>query len=137
MTDSVLTSLLARRTELAKEAKAADAALRQLLANIGHLDAAIAIYDPAKRPRKVQFSRAQRTDVSRTALGILRQATAPMTLRDLTLAVMAQQGHDSQDRKLVASRLTRVRNALYRQRSNGAVRSLPGLGQAVLWEVAK
>jgi hypothetical protein len=60
-----------------------------------------------------------------------------MTLRDLTLAVMAQQGHDSQDRKLVASRLTRVRNALYRQRSNGAVRSLPGLGQAVLWEVAK
>jgi hypothetical protein len=137
MTASVLTGLLARRTELAKEAKAADAALRQLLANIGHLDAAIAIYDPSKRPRKVQFTRAQRTDVSRTALGILRQAAAPMTLRDLTLAVMVQQGHDPQDRKLVASRLNRVRNALYRQKGNGAVRSLPGPGTCALWEVTR
>jgi hypothetical protein len=136
MTDLVLAGLSKRRSELLAEAKAADATLRRVLTDIEHIDSAMRLCDPAYRPRKVIVSRAEFVDVSRTALGILRQATAPMTARDITYGVMAKQGGDPTDTKAVRSMIERVRVALLRQRKNGTLRSEQGPGQLVLWEVA-
>ena len=136
MTDPVLSVLTKRRAELVAEAQATDAALRRILADIDHMDGAIRLCDPAYRPRKVHLNRAEFVDVSRTALGILRQATEPMTLRDITYGIMAKQGADQGDTKAVRSMLERVRRLVPASRANGALRSLPGPGQLVLWEVA-
>jgi hypothetical protein len=135
MTDRVVASLAIRRLELVAEAKAADAALRRILSDIEHLDGAMRLCDPAYRPRKVHLSRAAYVDASRTALGILRQATTLMTLRDITDGVMAKQDMDQADAKAVQAMMEKVRVALGRQRANGTLRSLPGPGQLVLWEV--
>ena len=97
MTDYVLDGLAKRRAELIADAKAADATLRRLLDDIAHIDGAIRIYDPTYRPRKVRLTRAQYVGTMRTALTILRSATAPMTLRDITLRVIAEQGRDQGD----------------------------------------
>lgn len=137
MDDMVLTALTQRRAELIVEAKAAEAAKRRLLADIEHIDGAIRTYNAAYRPRKVEISRGKRVELARGALGILREATAPMTLRELAAAILARAGHDPRDSKLVASRMNRLRTALNRQRANGAVRSLTGDGQLLLWEVTK
>jgi hypothetical protein len=136
MTDPTMTGLAKRRAELTAEAHATDAALRRILTDIEHLDRAMLLCDPAYRPRKVIVSRAEFVDVSRTALGILRQATAPMTTRDITYAFMAKSGMDQADAKVVRSTIERVRLALLRQRKNGTLRSEQGPGLMVLWEVA-
>jgi hypothetical protein len=136
MTDPTMTGLAKRRAELTAEAHATDAALRRILTDIEHLDRAMRLCDPAYRPHKVIVSRAEFVDVSRTALGILRQAEAPMTARDITYGVMAKQGGDATDAKTVRSMIERVRVALLRQRKNGTLRSEQGPGQLVLWEVA-
>ncbi len=136
MTDIVLASLTKRRAEMVAEAKTVDASLRRILNDIDHLDGAIRTYDAAYKAPKTNLSRAKRVEVSRIALNILRQAGAPMTLRDVTMAVMAQQGHDTSDAKKVQQRQDKVRAVLLRQRKNGALRPMPGVGQLVLWEVA-
>ncbi|WP_158933223.1 hypothetical protein [Acidisphaera sp. S103] len=125
MTDPVLSALTKRRAELVAEAQAADANLRRALSDIEHLDEDIRICDPAYRPRKVQLTRAEIVDVSRSALGILRKATAPMTLRDITYGVMAANGLDQIDAQHVRVMIERVRQALYRQRMNGSADSNP------------
>ena len=136
MTDPVLASLAKRRTELIADAQVADAKLRQLLSDIQHVDGAIRTYDPEYRPQKVRLSRAKHVALSRLALGILRQAPAPMTLRDITLRIMALQDENREDAKLVRYRIEKVRVALLRQRNNGTLRSVEGPRQLVLWEVA-
>jgi hypothetical protein len=122
---------------LVAEAKAADATLRRSLADIEHIDGAIRAYDPSQRPRKVQLTRAAQVDTSRSVLTILRNATAPMTLRDITYGVMAKQGADLTDAKMVRTRLERVRVVLLRHKKAGTLRSSDGPGRVVLWEVAR
>ena len=136
MTDYVLDGLAKRRAELIADAKAADATLRRLLDDIAHIDGAIRIYDPTYRPRKVRLTRAQYVGTMRTALTILRSATAPMTLRDITLRVIAEQGRDQGDAKLVREMIERVRTALLRQRRNGVVIAEQESGQPQVWRVA-
>jgi hypothetical protein len=82
MADQVSAELVKRRAELANEAKAADATLTRLLADIEHIDGAIRVYDPAYLAKKVQFTRAPRADLTKGALDVLRQAAAPMSLRE-------------------------------------------------------
>lgn len=136
MTDVVLSSLIKRRAEVAAEAKALDATLRRLLNDIEHLDGAIRTYDPAYRAPKLRLTRAHRVAMSRTALAILRQAKAPMSVRDIALAVMEAHGKDRTDGKLVKAVTERVRWALIRQRKIGVLRTVQGEGNAGLWEVA-
>lgn len=137
MTDIILTGLVKRRADLLKEAKCVEAGLRRLLTDIEHVDGAIRTYDPAYRPRKVVLRRAKRVDLVRTALDVLRQAKAPMTVREVTMAVMSRTGRDAADKKLIGKMIERVRVALLRQGKAGVVRSEQGPGQFVLWEVAR
>jgi hypothetical protein len=66
-------------------------------------------------------------------LGVLRQATGPLTVRDIALRVMEKQGKDQKNAKAVRAT---INAALLHQRKNGTLRSAPGPGQLVLWEVA-
>ena len=73
-----------------REAQAADANLRQLLADIEHMDGGTRVCDPVHLPRAVALNRAARVEVSRAALDVLRRARSPVTLRDIAYAFIAK-----------------------------------------------
>ena len=135
--EHVVSGLVKRRAELVTEAKAAEVTLERLLADIDHIDGALRVYDPAYRPSRVGISRAKRTDLARTGLDVLRQAAAPMSLREVTLAIMARHGKESPDSRAVEAQMNKVRSALLGQMKNGTVRRSQGPGQFVLWEVIR
>ena len=72
-----------------------------------------------------------------TVLSILRQATEPMTSRDVALELLITRALDKSDLKLLRLMTKRVEVALRTQRENGTVQASQGPGQFVLWEVAR
>ncbi len=135
MTDPVLASLTTRRAELVAEAKKAEATLNRLLEDIDHIDGAIRLYDPAYRRPKLVLRRAEHGSMVRAALSVLRQASEPLTLRNVTLGVMVELGLDTKNHNLVSANVEKVRSLLVRQMKAGVARTMNGDGPAVLWEV--
>ncbi len=142
MTDYVLTGLTKRRAELTGEADALRARLAQIGTDLGHLDAVICQFDPdydlaSIRPKRQRGPDvAGRGEMSRFILGVLREATEPVTTQEVTRRLMTERGQDMGDRRLVVQTTKRVGMALSRQKANGAVLGEQGPGQAVLWQVA-
>ena len=143
MTDYVLAGLTKRRAELSGEADALHARLALIATDIGHLDAVIRQFDPdydlaSIRPKRLRSpDTVGRGERSRALLTVLRDAAEPITTADIVRQLMAKQGQDAGDRRLLAQITKRVGMALSRQKANGAVRTVEGQGQFVLWEVAR
>ncbi len=141
MIDHVLAGLTKRRAELTGEADTLKARLAQIGTDLGHLDAVICQFDPdynlasirPKRPRGPDV--AGRGEMSRFILGVLRDATEPVTTQEVARRLMTERGQDMEDRRLVAQSMKRVGMALNRQKGNGAVRAIQRPGTATLWEV--
>jgi hypothetical protein len=133
MTTSILTDLKRRRESLQGKMSAAEAIVNGLREDIEHIDGVICAY--GERP--VPAARTKRVEASRAALGILRVAAEPMTLRALALAVIAATGGNGEDGRAVAVRMDKLRTVLNRQAKNGVVRKVAGPGQFVLWEVVQ
>jgi hypothetical protein len=143
MTDYVLTGLVKKRAEISGEIERTHDRLRQLLADLEHLDATIIQFDPgyqveaikpkAFRPPKDWANRGQMT---RIVLSILRQAAEPLTTRDIALELLVSRALDKDDQRLLRLMTKRVGVALRLQRDKGAVRSEQGPGQYQLWEIA-
>jgi hypothetical protein len=144
MTDYVLTGLVKRRAELTGEIEAIHERLKGLLAALESLDATILQFDPmhrveAIRPRAVRPPKnwSNRGQMSRIVLSILRQATEPMTTRDIALELLVARAMDKEDQKLFRLMTKRVGVALRTQRDNAVLVSTQGPGRFVLWEVAR
>jgi len=143
MTDYVLAGLTKRRAELTGEADTLKARLAQIGTDLGHLDAVIRQFDPdcdlgsirPKRPRGPDVARPG--EMSRFVLSVLREAARPMPTPDITARFMAQKGMDGQDRKLAERITKRIVSTLRHQRQKGTVRSQPGPGRVLLWEIAR
>ena len=97
MTAHIIAAVTKRSADLMADAKAAEPKLSQLISDIEHVDGAMRTYDPTYRPHKVKLSRARRVGISRITLNTLRQAKAPMNVRDITLRVMAAGGENQAD----------------------------------------
>ena len=144
MTDYVLTGLVKRRANIAGEIERTHDQLRQLLADLEHIDATILQFDPshqveaikpkAFRPPKDWANRGQ---MSRIILSILRQAAEPLTTRDIALELLVSRALDKDDQRLLRLMTKRVGVALRMQRDKGAVRSDQGPGQYQIWEIAR
>jgi hypothetical protein len=144
MTDYVLTGLVKRRAEITGDIESLHVRLKGLLTALEALDATILQFDPqhrveAIRPRALRppSDWSNRGQMPRMVLSLLRQATQPMTTRDLAMEMLVARALDQDDQKLFRLMTKRVGVALCTQRDNGTVRSLPGPGQFVLWEVAR
>ncbi len=143
MTDYVLAGLTKRRAELTGEADALRARLVQIGTDLDHLDAVIRQFDPdyalgsirAKRPRGPDTARPG--EMSRFVLGVLREATEPMLTTDVAARFMAQKGMDGQNRKLAERIMKRIVSTLRHQGKKGTVRSQPGPGRVLLWEISR
>lgn len=144
MTDYVLTGLIKRRAELTGEIESTHERLRKMVDDLENLDATIRQFSPdfqvetirpkAFRPPKDWANRGQ---MSRIILSILRQASEPLTTRDIAVELLVTRALDQSDLRLLKVMTKRVGVALRGQRDNGAVRSEQGPGQFVLWQVAR
>ena len=85
------------------------------------------------RPRNAAF----RGEVSRIVFASLHQATGPLTSHDIAQHVMAERGPNASDKRLVRLVGKRVGACLRHQREKGLVRSRPGPGQYMLWEMMR
>ena len=144
MTDYVLTGLVKRRAELTGDIERTHALLRKMVDDLENLDATIRQFAPdfhveAIRPKAFRPPKdwANRGQMSRIILSILRQATEPLTTRDIALELLVTRALDQSDVRLLRLMTKRVGVALRGQKDNGAVRAMPGPGQFVLWEVAR
>ena len=144
MTDYVLTGLVKRRAELTGQIQTTHAALRKMVDDLENLDQTIRQFVPdyqveTIRPKAFRPPQdwAHRGQMSRVVLSILRQSAEPMTTRDLALELLVTRALDRSDQKLLRLMVKRVGVALRTQRENGAVRSTPGPGLVVVWEVAR
>jgi hypothetical protein len=144
MTDYVLTGLVKRRAELTGEIERVHIQLRKAVDDLENLDATIRQFAPdfqveAIRPKAFRppADWANRGQMSRVILSILRQAAEPMTTRDIALELLITRALDQSDVRLLRLMTKRVGVALRGQRDNGAVRAAQGPGMFVLWEVAR
>jgi hypothetical protein len=143
MTDYVLVGLTKRRAALTGEADTLHAKLAQIGIDLNHLDAVIRQFDPdydlgsirSKRPRGPDVAR--RGEMSRFVLGVLRNAAEPVPTSDIAARLMAERDMDGQDRRLVEQITKRIVSTLRHQGQKGTVRSQPGPGRMLLWEVAR
>lgn len=142
MTDYVLIGLVKRRAELAGEIERMHDTLRQLVAQLEHLDATILQFDPEYKAKEIKPSGlrprdwAKRGQMSRIVLHILRHAAAPLSVRDIAYELLTVRGLDRSDRRLMGQTARRVAVALRLQRDKGLVQSEQKPGKYQLWAIA-
>jgi hypothetical protein len=144
MTDYVLTGLVKRRAELAGEIEATHDRLRRMIEDLEKLDSVILQFDPSHQVEAIKPKAfhppadwSHRGDMTKTVLSILRQAAEPLTSRDIALEHLVTRALDKDDQKLLALMTKRVGVTLRLLRVNGIVRSSSGLGQYMIWEIAR
>lgn len=144
MTDYMVTGLVKRRAELAGEIKATHEALRRMVADLETLDGTLRIVAPdveveAIRPKQFRppDDWAQRGQMSRLVLSILRQSREMLTTREIAAQMLLERAMGADDVKLLRTMTRRVASALREQRERGTVRSEQGPGQYGLWEIAR
>src|ERR1700710_1875189 len=107
MNEFVLNGLVKRRAELAGDIENTHEALRKMVLDLESLDATIVQFDPdfkvetikpkAFRPPSDWSNRGQ---MSRIILSTLRQASEPLTSRDIALELLVARALDRNDQRL-------------------------------------
>ena len=133
-----------RRAELAGEIERTHETLRKMVADLENLDATILQFEPdfrveAIKPKAFRPPKdwANRGEMSRIVLSILRQASEPLTSRDIAMEMLIERALDKSDQRLLRLMTKRCGVALRIQRDKGVVRSEQGPGQYMVWEVAR
>jgi hypothetical protein len=128
--EHVLSGLMAKRAELSGQIEYAQTALRQLVLDLDRVDAVIRLFDPdadlqAIKPQAFppRYSAFQ-GDMSRIVLGMLREATAPLTTLEITNSVILDRGLDEHDRHAFNMIRKRVQACLRHHHKGGLVRSI-------------
>ena len=144
MTDYMVTGLAKRRAEIAGELTAAHDRVAKLAQDLASIDAALAVVAPdmeveAIRPRMFRppADWANRGQMSRLVLSILRQSHDALTTREMAAQMILERGLDAGDRKLLPLMIRRVGSALRHQRDKGLVVSSEGPGNYQLWTVVR
>ena len=78
---------------------------------------------------------AKRGEMTRICVDTLRLASAPLSNRDIALALMTARGMDADNDRLVKLIAKRIGCCLRMQREIGRVASEDGPGQTVLWRL--
>ena len=143
MTNYVLLGLTKRRAELAGEAESLKGRLTQIGTDAMHLEAVIRQFDPDYDLASIEGIRqrgpdaAQRGERSRVLLDVLREAGESLATAEIVRRVMKLHGQDLEDRQLLRSLSKRISMSLARQERQGVLRSKRGIGQSLVWEVAR
>jgi hypothetical protein len=144
MTDThVVSALKAKRIQVASQIESLQGQLRRATIDLDHVEAALRLFDPdvdmaALAPRKVApILYDTKGDTGRVILETLRTAMRPLTTAQVCEAVMLARGLDTNDKGLCRVMMRRTNaNLKHWQRKRGLIRSMPGPGQQLLWEIA-
>jgi len=114
---NTVSGLVAKKAELEKVRDGLEADLRAVVADLDHLDAAIRLFGQTQaRGRYMRQYRARKGSVRRFILTALRDATGPITSRDLTERWCAERGLKTDDatwailRNRIGASLTALKN---------------------------
>ncbi|HEU0162154.1 MAG TPA: hypothetical protein VFQ69_07110 [Rhizomicrobium sp.] len=143
MTDThVVSALKTKRMEVAGHIEALQAQLRQAVIDLDHVEAALLLFDPdvdmtALPARKVApISYDTKGDTGRIILETLRTATKPLSTAQVNEAVMVARRLDTNDKALCRTMMRRTNaNLKHWAKRRGLIRSMPGPGQQLLWEL--
>lgn len=140
----VLSGLVKRRAELAGDIERTHNQLRKMVLDLENLDATIIQFDPDFQVETIKPKAfrppadwANRGEMTRIVLSILRQAAEPLTSRDIALELLIERALDKSDQRLLRLMTKRVGVALRGQRDKHMVRSEQGPGQYMVWEIAR
>ena len=75
--------------------------------------------------------------MSRIILSVLRQASEPLTTRDIALQLLVERALDKSDLRLLRLMTKRVGVALRGQKGNEIVECTQGPGQYMLWSIKR
>ncbi len=140
----VVNGLVKRRAEIAGEIENTQKKLGDLVEDLAQLDAVILQFDPSYEIKSIVPKAwrppehwSKRGEMSRVILGIMRQATEPLTTRDIALQLLTERALDKNDKALVRLMTKRVAVSLRGYRESGHIRSMQGPGQYNLWELVR
>jgi hypothetical protein len=145
MTDThVVSALKTKRIQVASQIESLQGQLRQAVMDLDHVEAALRLFDPgvdltALPPRKVApVSYDTKGDTGRIILETLRTSMRPLTTAQVCDAVMLARGLDTNDKGLCRVMMRRTNaNLKHWAKKRGLIRSMPGPGQQLLWEVTR
>jgi hypothetical protein len=124
---AVVSALTQKRAEIDGELLRAEQRIAALRSDQATIDAAILVFDPSRKPIRVEKPRQH--GMSRVILGILRDATAPMTVREIAERVEPDNGQDHD------ALVHNIRNTVARRAGKDLVRG--DRGGAVVWSVRR
>ncbi len=138
----VISALVKRRSELVGEIEHSQLHTRKLLEDLDHLDATIRQFDPDYEVEKIKpkgfrppSDWANRGEMSRLVLDMLRRAKEPMTTQDIAEEIMKARGLSVGDAKLLRKMTKRAGVALRAQRNNELISSEHGAGLYMMWSM--
>ncbi|THF55813.1 hypothetical protein [Ollibium composti] len=131
--------LLQKRADLFNEAERLRDRLAEIRNDLGAIDRTLGVLGYAgdldaampRQKREVIFGRGE---LSKAIYGELREATGPLSSRDIAREIVAMRGEDARDRKYLSDLTKRVSKALRSMREDGNVRSATDAKGNVVWE---
>ncbi len=145
MTDThVVSALKAKRIQVASLIESLQGQIRQATIDLDHVEASLRLFDPdvdlaALSPRKVApVLYDHKGDTGRVILDTLRETMRPLSTAQVCEAIMKARNLDTNDRALCRMMMKRTTaNLKHWQAKRGLIRSMPGPGQQLLWEVIR
>ncbi len=141
---NIINALVKKRADLAGDIERTHEALRKMVLDLENLDATIVQFQPdfqveAIRPKAFRPPRdwANRGEMTRIVLSVLRQASEPLTTRDIALQMLIERPLDKSDQNLLRLMTKRVGVALRLQRDKGGVSADQGHGQYMIWRISR
>ncbi len=138
----VLHGLLRKRQEIADKLELAQSQVRQLVLDIDAVDSTIRLFHPDVEIGVVRIKpvprrhAAVRHESSRLISAVLREATGPMTTREIVRAVMEARGMNTADHAMVQTMLLRMGSALRKLKNRGKLIADRQDGKNQRWELA-
>lgn len=121
-----IAALRERRAEIAGEITSIERRLRDLRESLVHVDGTLRLFDPSMDPSRIAPKRPYKRvklfgagKLNRLILDALRDATGPMTTREVITAIVAQLGYGEDAAKAMSHRVRA--NLLYLSKSRGLV----------------
>jgi hypothetical protein len=138
----VVSALKEKRIQVASQIESLQGQLRQATIDLDHVEASLRLFDPdvdlaALSPRKVApVLYDHKGDTGRVILDTLRESMRPLSTAQVCEAVMKARNLDTNDKALCRLMMKRtVANLKHWQAKRGLIRSMPGVGQQLLWEI--
>jgi len=130
--------LLQKRADLFNEAERLRDRLAEIRNDLGAIDRTLGVLGykgdlDAAMPRQKREVIFGRGELSKAIYGELREATGPLSSRDIAREIVAMRGEDARDRKYLSELTKRVSKALRAMREAGEVRSVTDAKGNVLW----